>query len=286
MRFLESLLKVVELGSIAAAARAQGITATAVSQRIRALEEDLGCVLLSRAGHNARPTPECQLLQPRAERLVREAALLRSDLEQSELRGTLRLGAIATALTDHIPAIARRFRRDAPQAVLAVVPGASQELYQQVELGQLDAAILVAPPFAVPKRLGALSLDEQPLVLVTGAGAQGASLAAAAANQPLILYDRRSWGGRLAWQYLNEAGCPFEVFCEIDAPETIARMVEQGLGAAVLPRWKGLSDMPGLTLTPLPEAKRYMRHLLLVAHRPLTGGGLLALVAEELRARA
>ena len=123
-------------------------------------------------------------------------------------------------------------------------------------------------------------------MLVTGAGGKAASLAAAAANQPLILYDRRSWGGRLAWQYLNEAGCPFEVFCEIDAPETIARMVEQGLGAAVLPRWKGLSDMPGLTLTPLPEAKRYMRHLLLVAQRPLTGGGMLALVAEALRARA
>ncbi|MEK6205629.1 MAG: LysR family transcriptional regulator, partial [Amylibacter sp.] len=50
---MESLVAVVEGGSISAAARGQGLTATAVSQRIRALEVEFVADLLIRSGHAA-----------------------------------------------------------------------------------------------------------------------------------------------------------------------------------------------------------------------------------------
>ncbi|MFL6719014.1 MAG: LysR family transcriptional regulator, partial [Burkholderiaceae bacterium] len=49
-RFLESLVTVVEQGSIAEAARRLNLTPAAITQRIQALERELGTALLMRSG--------------------------------------------------------------------------------------------------------------------------------------------------------------------------------------------------------------------------------------------
>src|SRR5215203_5033574 len=53
---LESFVAVVEEGSIAGASRRLELTAGAVAQRIRKLEQDLGLRLLIRSGRSVRPT--------------------------------------------------------------------------------------------------------------------------------------------------------------------------------------------------------------------------------------
>ncbi|MGH8843166.1 MAG: helix-turn-helix domain-containing protein [Advenella sp.] len=55
-RFLESFVQVVELGSVAAAARQLDLTPTAVSLRLRALEADVGTALIKRVGRTMMPT--------------------------------------------------------------------------------------------------------------------------------------------------------------------------------------------------------------------------------------
>jgi DNA-binding transcriptional LysR family regulator len=96
VRFLESLIAVVEQGSISAAAKAQGLTATAISQRIKALEASFGAQLLVRAGHCAQPTRACLQLMPEARALVANAAQLQRSF--APLSGPLRIGAIETAV--------------------------------------------------------------------------------------------------------------------------------------------------------------------------------------------
>ena len=49
-QFLESFVMVVEHGSVAEAARRLNLTAAAVTQRIRALEREIGTALVSRSG--------------------------------------------------------------------------------------------------------------------------------------------------------------------------------------------------------------------------------------------
>lgn len=99
IRYLKSLIAVVDSGSIAEAARSEHLTAAAIGQRVQVLERELGFALLSRSGHSAQPTQACTLLLPRARRLVREAALLQGDASVDGLRGTLRIGAVSTVLT-------------------------------------------------------------------------------------------------------------------------------------------------------------------------------------------
>ncbi len=86
IRFLESLVAVVEGGSISAAARVQGLTATAISQRIRTLEAEFGADLLIRSGHRASPTKACLNLLPRARNLILETAMLKRDFGSNALQ--------------------------------------------------------------------------------------------------------------------------------------------------------------------------------------------------------
>ena len=157
-RYLKSLITVVECGSIAHAARIEGLTAAAISQRILALERQLGFELLSRVGHAAKPSQACLGLLPRARRIVREVALLAGDADGAGLTGQLRIGAISTVLTGLMPEALRALTVSAPGLTPVIVPGTSRSLYQALLSGEVDAAILVAPPFELPKALQAVSL--------------------------------------------------------------------------------------------------------------------------------
>lgn len=260
IRFLQSLVAVVEAGSIAGAARREKLTAAAVSQRIQALERELGCALLVRSAHAARPTPACLALLPRARRLIGEAALLRDDVAGGELSGELRVGAISTMLTGLLPEALDALGRTAPQLRLQLVPGSSLQLYEMLSHGGLDAAILVEPPFALPKGLEAHLLRVEPLVLLAREEVAPADVAAAILEVPFIRYDAGSWGGRLAADYLATHGLFPDVRCDLDALETIQLLVARGMGRALVPLWPGLGG-EGVHLCPVPDGAPYARRI-------------------------
>src|SRR5450830_1448752 len=93
--------------SIADAARSENLTAGAVSQRIHALECELGFELLSRHGHTAKATESCLNILPRIRHIVREVDLISDDADPTGLTGTLKIGAISTALTGLLPSALR-----------------------------------------------------------------------------------------------------------------------------------------------------------------------------------
>lgn len=241
-RYLKSLVAVIDSGSIADAARAEGLTAAAVSQRIQALERMLGCTLLSRAGHAAKATDACLALLPRARRIVREVALLAGDADDEGLTGTLRIGAISTALTGMLPAALRTLTQQAPGMRPAIVPGTSRSLYQALLAGEIDAAILVAPPFELPKTLQALTLRREELILLARRKLRGDAVALLG-SQPYIRYDPSAWGGRPAQRYLEDQGLQPALLCDLDALETIAMLVADGVGVSLVPRWSGLEKL-------------------------------------------
>ncbi|MBB3612586.1 LysR substrate-binding domain-containing protein [Rhizobium sp. BK602] len=262
-RFLRSLIAVVETGSIAGAARREKLTPAAISQRIQALELSLNCSLLSRGAHSVRPTETCLALLPRARLILREADRLGDDIAGGELAGELRIGAISTVLTGLLPSAIRETARLAPQLKLRLVPGASHFLYEQLLAGELDMAILVEPPFALPKSLVGHVLRQEPLLYLTQADVSGAEIARHIADTPFIRYDPTSWGGRLVARYLEASKLSPDIVCDLDALETIAILVSQGLGNALVPSWPGLSA-DGLTIVPVPAGEDYVRKIVLL----------------------
>jgi DNA-binding transcriptional LysR family regulator len=263
-RYLKSLITVVECGSIAHAARIEGLTAAAISQRILALERQLGFELLSRVGHAAKPSQACLGLLPRARRIVREVALLAGDADGAGLTGQLRIGAISTVLTGLMPEALRALTVSAPGLTPVIVPGTSRSLYQALLSGEVDAAILVAPPFELPKALQAVSLRKEPLVFLSKEKSS-ISIPAQLMSQPYIRYDPDAWGGRYAEQYLADQGLKPTPLVDLDALETIAMLVTGGMGVSLVPYWSGFEQWGHQCAVSQIGNDRYDREIALIS---------------------
>lgn len=263
VRFLRSLVAVIEAGSIAAAARRENRTAAAISQRIKALERTLGCTLLMRSAHGACASDQCLLLLPKIQAVIEQARELQEDLSQDGLSGEIKIGAISTALTGVLPEAIERMALSAPRLRLKITPGDSRSLYERLLTQELDAVILVRPPFQPPKALTATLLRVEPLILIAPTEWGTRTLEALLREQSLIRYDARSWGGQIAQRYLEDQSFEPQVLCELDALETIAILVAQGMGVSLVPQWAGMS-CSGLSVLPVDDAPRYARDLVVM----------------------
>jgi DNA-binding transcriptional LysR family regulator len=254
-RFLESFVSVVELGSIAAAARRLDMTPASVAQRLRALESELGSPLVVRSGRTVKPTVAGTRVVAHAHGVLRELRDLRSAASETGLpAGPLRLGTTPTGMTGMLPQILRDWVARHPQIEVYIEPAATVLLHARVLAGELDAALLVHPLFELPKTCAWQELRREQLVLLTPARMRVKDPLQTIAREPFILYDRKVVGGKLADSYLKSLGVRPAVRFELDGIESIARLVSEGLGVSVLPDWAvaGAGDA-GVRRWRLPE---------------------------------
>ncbi len=252
IRFLDSFIVVVDSGSIAAAARRLGLTPAALAQRLRTLDEDIGHPLITRVGRTVQPTEAGLAILKHARMLVDSARDLRAIAANDEPKGRLRLGATATALTGLLPSIVARLSAKHPLIEYFVRPGSSLDLYQEVIAGNLDAAIIVRPPFQPPKSTGWQPLREEDLLFIAPEAMELKSIHAALQDRPLIRYDRNQWGGQLVDRYLRRHQLRVREWLELDALDAIAALVDRGLGVAIVPDWA----------PPWPDGLRLQKHVL------------------------
>lgn len=98
LQAMQTLVRVVELGSFSAAARELGSTQSAVSKQVAALEKALGAQLLARSTRASKLTDAGERYVEQARRLVAEVAEAESELRAGEhrLQGWLRVAASGT----------------------------------------------------------------------------------------------------------------------------------------------------------------------------------------------
>lgn len=258
--FLKSLVLVADTGSIAEAARRQGLTPAAVAQHVRALERTLGAALVARAGRTVLPTPAGGRLLPRAREIVRDMSDLQGLVSDDAVAGELRLGAINTALHTLLPQILGQLARAYPDVTVFIQSGVSLQLFEAVRNDELDAAVCLHPDFALGKAMQWELLREEPLVVLAPADLQHADPLTLLRTQPLLRYDRALGGGKLADRYLRRNGIvPTERF-ELSSLLAIALMVSEGLGVSLVPDMDSpLTAGLNLTKLPLPDASEQRR---------------------------
>ena len=169
-RFLESFVAVVEQGSLAEAARRLNLTAAAVAQRIRALESEIGARLLFRSGRTVRPTQSGAAILVHARDFLGRIRDLKSIAANDTPSGELRLGAVQTAKAGLLPDILSGMAKKYPQVEIHIVGDMPAPLYAKVLSGELDAAIIVKPPFPIPKTCDWRVLRKEPLIVLTPVG--------------------------------------------------------------------------------------------------------------------
>jgi len=259
--FLQAFVLVAETGSMAEAARRQGITPAAVAQQLRALERELGAPLVARSGRTVLPTPAGHRLLERAGEVLREIGDLHTLVRDDVVAGELRLGTINTALHSTLPGILGRLARAHPEVTVFIQSGLSRSLFDAVRKGELDAAVCLHPEFVLSKSLGWEQVRQEPLVLLAPTRMAERDPLDLLRSEPYIRYDRSLGGGRQADRYLRAHGIlPVERF-ELSSLLAIAMMVSEGLGVSVVPDiasplTSGLR-VARLRLTGSTEARRF-----------------------------
>ncbi|MCQ4260060.1 LysR family transcriptional regulator [Stutzerimonas stutzeri] len=271
IRELKTLLAIARCGSFASAGNHIGLTQSAVSAQIKNLEAALGFRLFDRTGRSAYLNANGLRALPLAEQIVETFALMGQPESLDDYRGELRIGAIGTVQTGLLPGALLRLLEEAPGVAPKLVPGVSLNLLSQVDAGEIDLAILIRPPYALPKELHAELIVKEPFVLITPLKAVGDDPLKLIMEHPFVRYDRSSFGGRQVSQFLRKHHLDVRPGLELDELDAIVKMVENGLGVALVPKaglW--LERTPAVRIISLGAATFY-RDLMLVsrysAHR-------------------
>ncbi|MEE8614563.1 MAG: LysR family transcriptional regulator [Roseateles sp.] len=116
LQAMQTLVRVVELGSFSAAARELGSTQSAVSKQVAALEKQLGAQLLARSTRSLKLTDAGERYVEQARRLVAEIAEAESELRAGEhrLQGWLRVATSGTFGRMELLPLVRSFQAQHP----------------------------------------------------------------------------------------------------------------------------------------------------------------------------
>ncbi|WP_417780942.1 LysR family transcriptional regulator [Stutzerimonas xanthomarina] len=235
IRELRTFLAIARCGSFAAAGHKIGLTQSAVSAQIKNLEEALGLRLFDRTGRSAHLNPAGLRALPLAEQILETFSLMGQPESLEDYRGELRIGAIGTVQTGLLPPVLLRLLEQAPGVAPKLVPGVSLNLLSQVDAGEIDLAIMIRPPFALPKELDAELIEREPFVLIAPLDVAGDDPLQLLVEQPFVRYDRNSFGGRQVSQFLRKHHLDVRAGLELDELDAIVKMVACGLGVALVP---------------------------------------------------
>ena len=258
--YLHSFMLVVETGSMAEAARRLHITAAAVAQQMRILEKEFKTPLLARAGRTVVPTPAGHRLKQSAPTLLRDLANAHLLVNDDGASGELVIGTINTALHSLLPDILADFVKQSPNVKVFLQSAATNQLYEAVQQGDIDAAVCLYPAFSLAKTFDWTLLREEPLILLVPKHLAHRDPHDLLRTQPLIRYDRNLGGGQMVDKYLRNAGItPMERF-ELSSLVAIAMMVDRGLGVALVPDTAlNLPDGQSVVRVNLPDATQSRR---------------------------
>ena len=235
VNFLRTLLTIVDQRTFAKAGKAVGLSRSAVSLQVRALEEEFGVVLFDR---NARPpklTPDGETFVVRARELMSNWASLRNDAKQSTTGGVLNIGAVHTIVSGVLPHALRRLRARRPDLEIRLSTGLAHELEAGVRRGAIEAAVLPQPATVEPGLVWQPFCTEG-LAVIAPVTAKGKTDRELLVGAPFIRLRRVAWGlGRLIDQELARRGIEVNATMEVDTLEGIMSLVANGIGVSIAP---------------------------------------------------
>ena len=236
---VQAFLEVARTGNVSRAAEALYVTQPALTARIQTLEKELGETLFVRTGRGVRLTDAGRVFLPCAERAIqalKDGRQALTDL-RSASAGRLALGAAPAVSTYVLPPVLKRFALLHPRVDVAVRTGHSEEilamvLNDEVQVGLVrtlrhpdivatplydDELVLVSNPQHRFARRGIVDLDE-------------------VGRERLVMFDRTSSYYDLTQSLFLRGGVVATSMMELDNIEAAKKMVEEGLGVALLPK--------------------------------------------------
>jgi len=244
MRFdltdLRLFANIVEAGTITGGAAQTHMTLASASQRVLAMEDELGTALLLRAKQGVRPTEAGRTLAHHAALVLQQLERMRAELGEygAGLQGHVRLLCNTSAMTEHLPAALSEFLAAHPRVSVDLEEQPSADIVDALRAGQCDIGIVSDAVdveglqhfvfrrddlVAVLPRSHALARRRR-LTLSDLVEEEFVGLAAGNPLQEHVAQHARRLGKRLSYRVRVRS---FEALC---------RMVEQGIGIGIVPK--------------------------------------------------
>ena len=258
---LRVFVAVAERLHVTQAAAALGMTQSAASAAIAALETGLRMPLFDRVGRGIALTEAGRLLLPEAKAMLTRLVQAKQALDdlQGLRRGHLALHASQTIAGYWLPPLMHRFRMAWPRVTLSLVIGNTAQVARAVLEGEanlgfvegdVDYPLLTQVPVAADR-----------LVLVVGAGHPWAGRARLEAGEltgtDWVLRERGSGTRQVFEDALARFGVNpklLDVQMELPSNEAVRAAVEAGAGATVISRLVAAAGIMAGSLVELPLA--------------------------------
>ena len=240
LRQLEMLRAVADNSSFTVAGRKLHVAQSAVSRKIKLLEDELGEKLFRRVNKKVFLTPAGKVMLRYSDRVFQE--LRNASLEIADLRelnqGVLRIGSGMTACIYLLPPVIEKFQKRFPKVDIQVQTGPAEVLLPKVRDGALDIGV-VTLPVNVPD-LDVVPFAREEMVLV--ASPRNRKLAnrrtirsAELAGLRMILFNPGTTTRTLIDDYFRRKGIQPEVAMESENIASIRPLVRINLGVSILP---------------------------------------------------
>ncbi len=249
--------RVVEQGSFTRAAEELGYSQSAVSQNVRALEQETGVTLLFRRKDGVQLTQDGQEFYPYIQSIFQaEQALERKRQETMGLQNSLiRIGTFTSVSRNLLPPMMKRFKEKYPDVRFVLRQGEYTSIPQWIRQGEIDFGFVNQDAVeGMETRL--LYEDHMLAALPQGHRLEGKSSLTLQdiSTEPLILLDEGEHSVLL--DAFHSAGLTPNLAYEVYDDYSILSMVRQGLGISVLYEKVVAGFEQGLSLRSIQESPR------------------------------
>jgi DNA-binding transcriptional LysR family regulator len=253
---LKVFCDLAETESFTKAAQINGVTQSAVSQQISALERTFKSLLIERSKKKFRLTREGQTLYDYSKQIIQSYESLHSKLQELKdiISGTIRVATIYSIGLHDLPPYIKRFMKNYPTVNVHVEYRRANQVYEDVLSNVVDIG-LVAYPVKEPK-LEIVPLRKEPLTLIChpshAFAKQRDVKLKALAGQKIIGFEPDIPTRKALDKILKEHGVEVKHVMEFDNVETVKRAVEIDAGISIVPMGTVQQEISKQTLVAVP----------------------------------
>ena len=163
---LKVFCELVETGNFTKVAQINGVTQSAISQCISALERAFKSLLVERSKKGFRTTREGQVVYEYSKQILQTYAALNSTMQglKGVISGEIRVAAIYSIGLHHLPPYIKQFMQSFPTLNIHVEYRHPSQVYEDVLSNIVDLGLVAYP--AKSAKLEIVPLHKEPLVLI------------------------------------------------------------------------------------------------------------------------
>lgn len=245
---LYTLIAIADRGSFAEAAASLGLSLSAVSMQMRALEDELTTMMFDRSRRPPVMTDAGLHFTQRARELIMHWESMNDALKRQDAGGLIKLGAVHTCVSGLLPLALKRLQSSGQPLDIHLTTGLTHALEKTMFHRQLDAAILTQPENMLDDHEFAPFVEET-LVVITHKSTHLKGDKAILEETPYVRFNRAAAVGSLIQQEISRRKITVRSMMEIDTLEGVIAMVANGLGSSVVPSRGVKNEFPASVIT-------------------------------------